>query len=102
MFVFVDVVVVVVVQSSMHNSATKSVNPTKPIVFRKAEEGELRRERERLKQLSIEEEEINQDDVERALRRTEKLLQVCEFILGIIRVYIFVGSDFDQSFLYTL
>ena len=36
MFVFVDVVVVV--QSSMHNSATKSVNPTKPIVFKKAED----------------------------------------------------------------
>ena len=37
MFVFVDVVVVVV-QSSMHNSAAKSVNPTKPIVFKKAED----------------------------------------------------------------
>ena len=36
MFVFVDVVVVV--QSAMHNSATKSVNPTKPIVFKKAED----------------------------------------------------------------
>ena len=34
MFVFVDVVV----QSTMHNSATKSVNPTKPIVFKKAED----------------------------------------------------------------